>query len=489
MIAQQKYRSKLGEGGYGRGNRKTAFWAIGCKERYRHLSSLTIFLYLIILGLAAAISGCTYIPAKPRTSIHTLLDINPRSEPPGSMAFEQAMDRLTDTLSSSGNEVRLLINGDEAFPAMLEAIGNAQSRIAAETYILTLDRTGRQVIDALAEASRRGVKVRLLYDDVGSKGLRPAAMPELKDAGVEIKVFNPVKNWTVVRINNRDHRKILVVDGAVAFLGGMNYADEYNGDGISRGWRDTHLRISGPAARDAENVFAASWLQGGVGFLGKDLPIIGAAGIKRAVEEPLLRLLGQAKAELPSLPATAHGDARVRIVASSPESMASRIFDMYILAINSAQKRVWITNAYFIPPLALRRALCDAAARGVDVRMILAGPTDVPTIKVLSTRWYGVLMKAGARIYEWQPSVLHAKCMVVDGIWVTIGSANLDSRALFLNYEINAAVTDSDLAAAAEKQFQADLSHCKEISYEEWRQRSLGSRAREIMLAPIEGQM
>jgi len=444
---------------------------------------------LAILGLGAAIAGCTYIPAKPRTALQTLFAIKPRSAPPGTLTFEHDMDKLTDTLSSSGNAVRLLTNGDEAFPVMLEAIQNAQHRIAAVTYILTLDRTGRAIIDALAAAGRRGVKVRMLYDDVGSKGLRPSAMPALLEAGVEVRVFNPVKNWTVVRINNRDHRKILVVDGAVAFLGGMNYADEYNGDGINQGWRDTHLRLEGPGARDVENVFASSWLQGGVGFLGKDLPIVGTAGLKRAVEDPLRRLLGQEREETPSLPAPARSTARVRIVASSPESMASRILDMYLLAINSARKRVWVTNAYFIPPLVLRRAFCDAAARGVDVRMILAGPTDVPAIKILSTRWYGVLLRAGVRIYEWQPSVLHAKCMVVDSVWATVGSANLDSRALFLNYEINAAVTDPEFAAAMERQFQIDLRHCQEITYDEWRQRPFGDRTREILLAPIEGQM
>jgi cardiolipin synthase len=293
---------------------------------------------------------------------------------------------------------------------------------------------------------------------------------------------------TFLRVNNRDHRKILVVDGRIAFLGGLNLAEEYDGNGLN-GWRDTALMIEGPAARDAEGVFNESWLQGGWGLFGKDLPVVGITPFKRAIDSPLVWLLDlEGGSRLSEHNPSAGGTARVRIVPSNPAFLSSTIVDKYLLAINSARKSIAITCAYFLPPLVLRRALADAAKRGVWVRLILQGSSDTPFVRTMSLGYYGSLLKHGVEIYEWDKSILHAKTMVVDGVWSTIGSANLNNRALFLSYEFNAAVSDRPLAAAMEEQFERDLKHCRRVTLKDWRKRPLSQKFMEFMMAPIAGQ-
>jgi cardiolipin synthase len=382
----------------------------------------------------------------------------------------------------------LLTNGDETFPAMLAAIDNAKKCISLDMYKIRMDRVGTQFYRALIRAAQRGVRVRFIYDAYGSRKVTYNDFSELIDAGGEVCVFNPVLWLTFLRVNNRNHQKILVVDGHIAFLGGLNLAEEYDGDG-KNGWRDTAIMIEGPAARDAERIFNESWLQGGIGFIGKDLPVVGINHLKQPFDSPLVRLLDlEGELCLPDRYPAIGGTSQVRIVSSDPHSLSSTIVDQYLLAINAARTRVDITCAYFVPPLVLRRALVHAAKRGVRVRLILSGVTDFAPVRTVSGGYYGRLLKNGVEIYEWGASVLHAKTMVVDGVWSSIGSANFDGRALFLSYEANAAAIDRPLAVALQEQFERDLQHCQRITLQEWQKRPFTRRVFEILLSPFAGQ-
>ena len=440
---------------------------------------------LVLLLISAPC--CTFISTRPKNLFCTVFHVSPRAEAVRTEGFSRMMDRITGTKAIFGNRVWLFNNGQEAFPQMLAAIENAKKRISMEVYIIRMDEVGKRFIKALAEAARRGVRVRFLYDAFGSRTIYPGDLMPLRVAGVEVRVFNPIMNWTLLRVNNRDHRKILVVDGRIAFLGGLNLAKDYDGDGIN-GWRDTAIMVEGPAALAAEQVFEESWLQGGIGFMGKDLPLAGLYHLKRAIDEMLMQLPDRTETFYQMNLPDANRGARVRIVFSSPNQLTSPVLEMYLLAINSAQRLICITNGYFIPPLILRRALIDAAKRGVRVRLILQGPTDVPTARAIILGYYGTLLKNGVEIYEWTRSVLHAKTMVVDGVWVTVGSTNLDFRGFFLNYEANVAVVDPEFAAAMERQFEKDLEYCRRVTLEEWKNRPLKQKVMEVLLKPFAGQ-
>ncbi|MHC4883900.1 MAG: phospholipase D-like domain-containing protein [Planctomycetota bacterium] len=433
--------------------------------------------------------GCTFVTTRPKNTVRTLFHLSPEAPSSNGNEFEQAMDRVTDTRLTGGNGATLLTNGEQVFPAMLAAIDSAQTRVSLETYIIRMDSVGERFSQALLRAAKRGVKVRFLCDAVGSRTVNAKTFQALTQAEGEVRFFNPLTSWTAIRLNNRDHRKILVVDGTTAFMGGLNLAKEYDGDGAT-GWRDTAVQIVGPAALEAERIFAASWVQGGDNFLGKDLPVVGLSPIKRAIDIPFIKLLRRETGFIPKAPHMNHtnGQAHVRAVASSPERLASTLLDLYLLAINSAQERVYITCGYFIPPRILSRALIRAARRGVDVRLITQGKTDEPTVRRISIGFYGRLLREGIRIYEWQETIVHAKIMVVDNHWSTIGSANLDGRALFLNYEANFAITSARLAGAMIEQFSRDLENCREIDLTAWQHRSFKQKAGEMILTPLEDQ-
>jgi cardiolipin synthase len=445
-------------------------------------------LWVVLVILLGGSHGCTLFTPRPKNVLRTVLHTAPRADSVHAATFSRTMDRVTGTRATGGNRVRLLTNGEETFPAMLTAIDNAKQCISLDMYKIRMDRVGTLFYRALIRAAKRGVHVRFIYDAYGSRKVTYSDFSELIDAGGEVCVFNPVLWLTFLRVNNRNHHKILVVDGRIAFLGGLNLAEEYDGDGRN-GWRDTAIMIEGPAAYDAEMIFNKSWLQGGMGFIGKDLPVVGINHIKRPIESPLVRWFAlEGEACLPDQYPAAGGTVQVRIVSSDPQSLSSTIVDQYLLAINSACTSVDITCAYFVPPLVLRRALVNAAKRGVRVRLILPGITDVPLVRAVSVGYYGRLLKHGVEIYEWDTSVLHAKTMVVDGVWSTIGSANFDGRALFLSYEANAVAIDRPLATAMQEQFERDLRLCRRVTLREWQERPLTQRIAAILLSPLAGQ-
>jgi len=352
------------------------------------------------------------------------------------------------------HRVALLRDGAQAFPSMLAAIASARSTICLETYILRADKIGQLFADALAERARAGVEVNVIYDAWGTS-LPGEYLDFLHAAGVRTVAFHPVRfvgnaRALVGRLVRRDHRKTLVVDSRVGFTGGINISDDYaaaeDGGG---GWRDTHLRLEGPAALELQYFFRIAW--------------------RRAHGPPLDERRYGSDGRRP--------DPLLSIASSHLRRSRSDIRQAYRHAIRGARHRVWITNAYFLPQIRFLRALTGAAERGVDVRVMVAGTTDVPAVLFASRSIYDALLAAGVRLYEWEGRVLHAKTAVIDERWATVGSSNLDQQSLRQNLEANAIVRDVPFAAAMERMFVEDLASCREISAERWQHRPAWLRA------------
>lgn len=351
------------------------------------------------------------------------------------------------------NRVALLVDGAQAFPAMLAAIASARSSIGVETYILRDDGTGWRFARALAERARAGVDVRVVYDSWGSS-VGEDFLDFLRGAGVHVLAYHPIRlggrvGQFLERHRRRDHRKVLVVDGRVGFTGGLNLADDYAApeDG-GRGWRDTHVRLEGPVAKELVHPFLITWRRAGGGP-------VEPGRWSTAVRRP---------------------DPRVRVIGNHGHRGRRAIRQAYLRAIEGARKRVWITSAYFLPPVRILRALREAARRGVAVDVIVAGTTDVKPVLLAARALYGPLLRAGVRIHEWHGRVLHAKTAVVDGRWATVGSSNLDHLSMLVNLEVNAVFEDARFAAALEELFLEDLRSTREVTRAMWRRRLLVER-------------
>jgi cardiolipin synthase A/B len=339
------------------------------------------------------------------------------------------------------NRVAVLKDGAQAYPSMLQAIARATRTIVLETYILRDDRTGRRFITALEERARAGVTVLLMFDGWGSS-VSDESLSGLRDAGVKVVIFSPVRFGFAVqpifaRLMRRNHRKCLVVDGKVGFTGGLNISDDYAsvGDG-GDGWRDTHMRISGAAAQELEALFLVTWQR-------QRGPRYDTARFKR-----------------PAPPVCA----AFKVIGNDFALHRKEIRKAYVAAFNRAHDRVFITQAYFLPPAKLLRDLYRAARRGVRVAVIVAATTDVKLVLWGARGLYPKLLKNGVEVYEWQGRVLHAKTMVVDGTWATVGSSNLDSLSLRRNLEVNAVIEDATFGAAMERLFVDDLTHCERVT-------------------------
>jgi len=357
----------------------------------------------------------------------------------------------------SGNRVALLHDGEQAFPAMLEAIAEAKREILLEMYWFASDEVGRQFADALTAKAETGVTVRVIYDAVGSIQSDGRMFSRLRDAGCEVEQYNPIAPWRarfrVGVVNNRDHRKLLIVDRHVGFTGGVNLGNEWAPESAGgAGWRDDTIRIEGPAVEQMCDIFDYGW--------------------RRIVEPP--------SADRPRLrPTVDTGDgtgSRVRVLANHYFRERRAIRQAYLRRIESAQRSVCITNSYFVPDGQIRRVLGRAVARGAEVRVIVPGKSDVFAVRHAARKLYGRLLEAGIQLYEWQGSILHSKTAVIDGRWCTVGTYNLDARSLRFNLEVVAAVEDAAVAGAMEDRFNEDLEHAKLVSYEEWRRRPLHVR-------------
>jgi cardiolipin synthase len=367
---------------------------------------------------------------------------------PGHLAAETtALCRVPHRLTP-GNQVTLLQNGDEAFPAMLEAIRGAGRSVRIESYIFQDGTVGRAFGDALCERARAGVEVQVIYDAVGSLRTAGEFWARLREAGAQVHEFHPLSLLRrLMRFQRRDHRKLLVVDSRVAFAGGMNISDSYLTTEVSPGWRDTHVRVAGPVVPDLERLFVSTWQY-----------VTG-----RAIR-------------LPAPPPPPVGGQLVAAIGSTLRRHRKEIYRAYLHAIRNARRSIRIANAYFIPPRGARRALRNAAQRGVQVEVIVPEWGDLVTAHFASRRLFDRLLRDGVRLFLWPDAVMHAKTAVIDGVWSTVGSFNLDQRSIFHNIEVNLNVVDPDFGARMEEHFVADRERCREVSLFDWRLRALGER-------------
>jgi len=364
-----------------------------------------------------------------------------------------------------GNRLRLLRNGSAAYPEMLSAIAAAEQQILLEMYWFGSDTIGQKFAAALADAARRGVEVAVIFDAVGSVGASDEMFAELSRAGVQVIEFNPIAPWKqrfrLSRLTRRDHRKILVVDGQTGFTGGINIADYWLSlDEGGAGWRDDMLRIDGPAVAGLCDCFARVWER--------------LRGRKLRMPDALLA---------PPPPASGRrtNAAAVRVLGQRFLRTQREISRAYSHYLRGAKRRIFIANSYFVPDGRVLRALARAARRGVDVRIIVPGQSDVDIVRHASRAVWGRLLRAGVRIFEWEESVLHAKTAVVDGVWSTIGTFNFDYMSLRMNLEVNVSVLDERFAERLEASFLEDFERCREVLPVDFRFRPLGQRLLEYL--------
>jgi cardiolipin synthase len=363
-----------------------------------------------------------------------------------------------------GNRVTPLRSGKETFPAMLAAIREAQSHVHLEMYILRDDHIGQEFKRALLDRARAGVQVRLIVDALGSFGLPSAYLEELRDVGVETIEYHPIAPWRARwGVNKRDHQKILVVDDRVAFTGGINIGDEYQPvEDQGGGWFDMHVRVEGPVVFDLARLFRATWIKNG----GALFP------------EPAM-----SRADSVSDGHTAFA----QVISNTRLKARFHMRRSYVFAIRRARERISIMNAYFIPDRGLRRAFARAVQRGVEVRVIVpSSAMDVVAVYYAARHVYSNLMRDGVRIFEWRERMMHAKCGVIDRVWSTIGSYNLDRRSLLHNLEVSLVVVDRAVGAGMEARFEEDLATCcREVQPAEWERRSVWSKCLEWLCFQI----
>jgi cardiolipin synthase A/B len=360
-----------------------------------------------------------------------------------------------------GNKVTLLQDGPATYQAMFAAIGKAQNHINVESYIIDDDEVGQKFAELLLERQAKGVQVNLIYDSLGAFGTPKTFFDRLRQGGVQVLEFNPAvtKPWT---LNNRDHRKLLVVDGRTAFLGGVNISSVYSsGSSVkrseepvdpTRGWRDTDIQLEGPVVAEFQKLFMQTWdKQHGKPLMQKDyFPVLAPQG------KELVRAIG-----------------------STPDDPYSLIYLTLISAITNAEKQVYITAAYFVPDPQLIKALLDAAGRGVDVRLILPAESDSTSSFYAGRSHYSKLLEGGVKIYERRGALLHVKTAIVDGVWSCVGSSNLDWRSALDNDEVNAVILGREFAQQMQAAYATDIAASDAVDLESWEGRSLLLRLKE----------
>jgi cardiolipin synthase len=367
--------------------------------------------------------------------------------------FPDYLARLVGRAITRGDSYAVLQNGDETFPAMLDAIDKAQQRISFETYVFSEGEIEDAFTTALVQAARRGVRVQIVLDAVGASDGERADIKALEDAGAQIGFFNPVRHTTLEELNYRTHRKILVVDGEVAYIGGIGLADHWRGNARSpEEWRDTQFEVRGPAVDNIEAGFHENWIETG------------------GVVEPMVS----------PRTAVAAGDGRSIVVWSSSEAGSNALKLAYLLSIGAARKTIDIQSPYLITDESTTWSLLEARKRGVKVRILSEGDvTDAKPVKFAARAKYEELLAHGIEVYEYQPTMMHVKALVVDGTISIIGSANFDNRSLELNDELNVVVAGAGLAAELTRAFEHDMRRSARIDLESWRSRPVHIRARE----------
>lgn len=378
--------------------------------------------------------------------------------------FRREMGVMLGPGITAGNKVTDLQNGDQIFPAMLDAIASAQRTITFETYIYWSGDIGQKFADALAERARAGVKVKVMLDWAGSIKMEDALLEEMQSAGVEVHQYRPLRWYNLGRLNNRTHRKLLVVDGKIGFTGGVGIADQWEGDAQDVDhWRDMHFRIEGPAVSQIQAAFNDNWIKTtGVVLNGEDY--------------------------FPALPHAGDMDAHMFI--ASPAGGSESMHLMYLMAIAAAEHSIDLQAAYFVPDELMLNALKAARHRKVRVRIILPGEhTDSDSVRLASKAQWGELLLAGVEIYEYQPTMMHNKLLIVDKVMTSVGSTNFDERSFRLNDEASLNIYDPAFAARMTEVFETDLKPTVRYTYQSWQARPLKEKLFEKFVLPIKSQL
>ena len=424
------------------------------KKRFVLVISATVFLTLIAVLIAANFTSGEKDVSRELPRLYATPDPQ----------FRRAIGSLLGPALVGGNRVQELLNGDQIFPDMLQAIRSAQHSISFETYIYWSGNIGREFADALSERAKAGVKVHVLLDWVGSAKIDDSFLDEMRASGVEIRKFHKPNWYNLGRLNNRTHRKLLVIDGKTGFTGGVGIAPKWTGNGQDADhWRDSHFRVEGPVVAQMQAVFMENWL----------------------------KVTGQVmhgEAYFPALQAM--GDSDAQVFSSSPSGGSESMQLMYQLSITAAAHSIDLSSAYFVPDELTTQALTDALQRGVKIRIITPGEIiDTDTVRAASRGNWGPLLKAGAQIYEYQPSMYHCKVMIVDNLLVSVGSTNFDNRSFRLNDEANLNVYDAAFAQRQTFIFEADLKNARQVTYDEWINRPLKEKLLEKLALLLGSQL
>jgi cardiolipin synthase len=374
--------------------------------------------------------------------------------------FLRSMGLLLGPSILQGNQATELLNGDQIFPAMLASIRGAQKTVLFETYIYWSGEIGNQFAEALSERARAGVKVHVLMDWIGSGKIDAALVDKMKEAGVKVERYHPLRWYNLGRMNNRTHRKLLIVDGATGYTGGVGIAELWTGHGQDPDhWRDSHYRVRGPVVAQMQSVMIDNWAKTtGTVLHGVDyFPAVAAAGTQAA-----------------------------QMFSSSPSDGNESMLMMYLIAITAATRSIDISSSYFVPDDMTRDALVAAVRRGVKVRLITPGPhMDAETVRRASRGLWGPLLEAGVEIHEYQPTMYHCKAMIVDGQMTSVGSTNFDMRSFRLNDEANLNIYDAAFAARQTQVFEEDLAQSARITLAQWRNRPFMDKVREQLAARL----
>jgi cardiolipin synthase len=411
-----------------------------------------------LLWLLAGASGCTHFYGK---GIQFQIEHRYSVSDP---QFLRSMGSLVEPGILASNKVTALINGDEIFPAMLQAVCGAQRSICLETYIYWSGEIGQEFAEVLAERARAGVKVHVVIDWVGSRKIDSEWIDLMREAGAEVERYNPLVWYALTRLNHRDHRKLLIVDGNVGFIGGAGLADIWEGNADSpQHWRDSMFKLEGPAVAQMQAAFMDNWVKTTAHVLDGDdyFPTLQPAG-----------------------------DFYAQVFKSSPREGTEDIRLMYLLCIAAARRNIRLSASYYVPDDLTSQEFIEACQRGVEVEIIVPGAnTDVNIAKHASRGRWGPLLKAGVKIYEYQPTMYHCKTMVVDDVFVSVGSANFGNRSFRLNDEANLNVYSREFAAEQVRVFEEDKKNSREVTYENWKKRSLWKRFMEVLTAPFRAQL
>jgi cardiolipin synthase len=423
------------------------------------LNHWVLILVTVVLTAAGALLALNLITPEKRIERRIV-----RLYAADSPQFRRSMGVLLGPAILPGNRMKVLRNGDEIFPAMLDAIRGARKSVTLATFIYWSAEIGEQFAAALAERAKSGVKVHVLLDWLGCEKIDDSYVEMICKAGGEVAKFHPVRWHNLGRLNNRNHRKVLVVDGNRGFTGGVGIAAEWTGHAQDKAhWRDSHFLVEGPVVAQMQAVFLDSWMKATGRVLHGDdyFPELSPAG-----------------------------DAPAHMFSSSPSGGGESMHLMYLLGITAAERSILLANAYFLPDRLTLRTLVDALERGVRIRIMTPGKhIDDAMVRRASTAGWGDLLRAGAEIYEYQVTMFHCKTMVIDDCMVSVGSTNFDPRSFRLNDEANLNVYDPEAAAALAAVFEDDLMRSRLVTYESWRKRPLRMKLWEMADALVRSQL